>query len=375
MMKFGKSRPSWVLPRGCFAILAIAALMISQNQAGAVVAFGASGAVDTGTTALAVPHPAGIAAGNLLVLVVGNKFVPNGPATPAGWTLVTNGQGSGGLGTNGPDRGTVYSTIFVKVALGNETGNLAVTITGGSGVIGRMFRYTKTSAADWDFAATNGADNTAGTDWSVTGAADPGVYIDDLIIVGSVINSNRMNAANPFSSEAVSATGATFGVAIERQDSSTGSGSDLALVVSEHPVAAGEATAAPIFTMTAAPANRVSANTPTGSSVFLRIRESKADLGITKTNGVSSLSAGATTTYTITATNDGPSAADGTIVKDLATIGLNCTTVTCGAAGGAVCPAVSDVATLQGAGLVLSTFPADSTVTFSLTCGVTATGQ
>ncbi len=362
------------LNRFC-AILVVGALLVSQNQAWAAVAFGSSGAVATGTTALAVPHPAGIVAGNLLVLVVGNKHPPNGPATPAGWTLVTDGQGSGGLGANGPDRGPAYSTVFVKIALGSETGNLAVTITGGSGAIGRMFRYTKTSSAAWDYAATNGADTTAGTGWSVTGAADPGIYADDLIIVGSVINSDRMNAANPFSLQAVSAAGATFGTATERQDSDTGSGNDLALVVSDHRVTAGEGTAAPIFIMTAAPANRVNGNTPTGPSVFLRLRESKADLGITKTNGVSSLMAGATTTYTITATNDGPSAADGTIVKDPAAAGLNCTTVACGAVGGAACPAVSDIATLQAAGLVIPAFPADSTVTLSLTCGVTASGQ
>ena len=358
-----------------FTIIVTAALLISQNQAWAVVAFGSSGTVATGAAALAVPHPAGIVAGDLLVLVVGNKHPPNGPTTPAGWTLVTSGQGLGGLGTNGGDRGPVFSTIFVKIALGTETGNLAVTLTSAVGSIGRMFRYTKTTAAAWDYAATNGADSMAGTNWSVTGAANPGISSGDLVIVGSVVNSNRMNDPDPWTLESVAAAGATFGGATERQDSSTAAGNDLALIVSDHPVTAGTATAVPVFTMTGAPAGRVTANTPTGPSVFLRIRESNANLGITKTNGVSTLVAGSTTTYTITATNGGPSAADGTIVKDPAASGINCTSVTCGAAGGAICPAVSDVATLQAAGLVIPTFPANSTITFTLTCGVIATGQ
>lgn len=371
----GKRKVSQAFSNKFFAILVMVALLIFQNQSWAVVAFGSSGAVAVGTKALAVPHPAGIVAGDLLVLVVGNKHPPNGPTTPAGWTLVTNGQGLGGLGTNGGDRGPVYSTIFVKIALGTETGNLSVTLTSAVGAIGRMFRYTKTTAAAWDYAATNGADSTAGTDWSVTGAADPGISSGDLVIVGSVVNSNRMDDPDPWTLESVAATGATFGAATERQDSRTSAGNDLALIVSDHPVTAGTATAAPVFTMTGAPAGRVTVNTPTGPSVFLRIRESNANLGITKTNGVSTLVAGSTTTYTITATNGGPSGANGTIVKDLATAGLNCTTVTCSAAGGAACPAVSDIATLQAAGLVIPTFPANSTLTFSLTCGVTATGQ
>lgn len=374
-MKLDKRRQYPTFPGRFVANLSMAALLMSQHQAEAVVAFGSSGAVATGTTALAVPHPAGIAANDLLVLVVGNKHPPNGPTTPAGWILVTNGQGSGGLGTNGADRGPVFSTIFVKVALGTETGNLAITLTSAVGAIGRMFRYTKTSASAWDYAATNGADGTAGTAWSVTGAANPGISIDDLIIVGSVVNSNRMNAADPFTLETVSAAGATFGAATERQDSSTAVGNDMALVVSDHPVTAGTVTAAPVFTMTGAPLSRVTVDTPTGPSVFLRIRESKANLDITKTNAVSTLVAGSTTAYTITATNGGPSAADGTIVKDPAATGLNCTTVTCGATGGAVCPAAPTVATLQASGLVVPTFPASSTLTFSLTCGVTATGQ
>jgi uncharacterized repeat protein (TIGR01451 family) len=116
----------------------------------------------------------------------------------------------------------------------------------------------------------------------------------------------------------------------------------------------------------AAPVSTASVNSPVNLA---------AKLAITKTNGTTTLVAGSTTTYTLVASNAGPSAADGTTVRDPAATGLVCTDITCSTVG-AVCPAPLDIATLQGAtGLVIPSFPANSTVTFLLTCGVTATGQ
>ena len=98
-------------------------------------------------------------------------------------------------------------------------------------------------------------------------------------------------------------------------------------------------------------------------------------LGITKTNAVNTLEAGSTTSYTVTAFNDGPAAADGAIVRDISSSGLVCTSVTCSASGGAICPtAPISINALQGAGLSLDTFPGSSNLVFSVNCGVTATG-
>ena len=102
-----------------------------------------------------------------------------------------------------------------------------------------------------------------------------------------------------------------------------------------------------------------------------------ANLAIAKSNGVSSLVAGSTTTYSLTVTNGGPSDGDGTVLEDPSVTGLNCTQVSCMASGGASCPTAGSVtiAALQGTGISLPTRPSSSTVTFSLVCGVTATGQ
>jgi uncharacterized repeat protein (TIGR01451 family) len=98
-------------------------------------------------------------------------------------------------------------------------------------------------------------------------------------------------------------------------------------------------------------------------------------LGITKTNVVGTLTAGQTTSYAITAFNDGPAAADGTVVRDVPSTGLSCTTVTCNASGGAICPTSPiPISAMLGTGLSLDTFPASSSMVFTVICGVTATG-
>jgi uncharacterized repeat protein (TIGR01451 family) len=103
-----------------------------------------------------------------------------------------------------------------------------------------------------------------------------------------------------------------------------------------------------------------------------------ANVSITKTNSVTALAAGQTTTYSIVVNNAGPSAADGALLKDPAAPGLACTSVACTAASGsATCPAPVGVTLplLQGSGIVLTSLPASSSLTFQVTCGVSAAGQ
>ena len=124
---------------------------------------------------------------------------------------------------------------------------------------------------------------------------------------------------------------------------------------------------APIGTIDPTPANNQAQAT-----VTIPVSTS---LGVTKTNLVTTLVAGSTTTYTVTAFNDGPAAADGAILKDISSVGLVCTSVTCSATGGAICPtAPISITAMQGAGLSLDTFPGSSNLVFSVVCGVTATG-
>lgn len=102
-------------------------------------------------------------------------------------------------------------------------------------------------------------------------------------------------------------------------------------------------------------------------------------LSVTKTNTPAtgpgdqagdSVTSGTTTTYLLVVGNAGPDAADGAVIRDPATSGLTCTSVTCNASGGASCPATVDMAGLQGDGLAIPVLPVGASVTFALTCSV-----
>lgn len=106
-----------------------------------------------------------------------------------------------------------------------------------------------------------------------------------------------------------------------------------------------------------------------------------ANLSISKASTTTPVTAGGTITYSIVATNNGPSAANNAVVSDDWTTvpGLDCSTgtATCAASGtgGTQCPAPASVtpAALQ-AGLAIPVFPNGGIVTFTLQCTVTASG-
>ncbi|MFN7941247.1 MAG: proprotein convertase P-domain-containing protein [Thermoanaerobaculia bacterium] len=92
----------------------------------------------------------------------------------------------------------------------------------------------------------------------------------------------------------------------------------------------------------------------------------QANLGITKTDGVTTATPGGSVTYTITASNPGPSDAPGSNVSDSFPATLTCTW-TCAGAGGGTCAAA-------GAGNINDTvnLPAGGSVTYSATCNIAA---
>jgi uncharacterized repeat protein (TIGR01451 family) len=143
------------------------------------------------------------------------------------------------------------------------------------------------------------------------------------------------------------------------------------------------ATATTAATQTGVLSNSASVSAPSGAtdptpgnnSATAIDSPSLANLSITKTDSKTTTITGATNTYTIVVANAGPSAANGAIVTDPSVAGLVCSTLTCAvSAGAAVCPAGPTVAGLQGAGVTVPTLPANSSVTFTLTCSATATG-
>lgn len=118
--------------------------------------------------------------------------------------------------------------------------------------------------------------------------------------------------------------------------------------------------------------------TPSNNTVTVTSTVSPAaTITIAKTNVVNTVTTGQTTSYTITVTNSGPGNATNSLVTDPATAGLNCTSVTCSvASGAAVCPVppTLSIANLQGGGVTVASFPANSSLNFQVGCTVTATG-
>jgi uncharacterized repeat protein (TIGR01451 family) len=99
-------------------------------------------------------------------------------------------------------------------------------------------------------------------------------------------------------------------------------------------------------------------------------------LSVTKTNGISNVVAGQTTSYTVTVTNLGPANAAGAVLTDPAIDGLSCTSASCGvASGSAVCPASATLLADIQAGVSIPSMPANSSLSFVINCNVTATGQ
>jgi uncharacterized repeat protein (TIGR01451 family) len=99
-----------------------------------------------------------------------------------------------------------------------------------------------------------------------------------------------------------------------------------------------------------------------------------ANLGITKTDGLTSINPGSAVTYTIVVSNAGPDGSTGSIVTDTVPATITGVTWTCGAAsGGATCGAAS------GSGNAISTtanLPSGSSVTYTVsgTLSAAATG-
>ncbi|MCB0551372.1 MAG: DUF11 domain-containing protein, partial [Phaeodactylibacter sp.] len=104
----------------------------------------------------------------------------------------------------------------------------------------------------------------------------------------------------------------------------------------------------------------------------------QADLAITKTDGVTTATPGGLVTYTITATNNGPSGATGVTVSDMFPAGITAATWTCVGAGGGTCTAagsgdINDVVNLPAGASVTYTVGATISPSAAGTLSNTAT--
>ncbi|HZF09380.1 MAG TPA: DUF11 domain-containing protein [Thermoanaerobaculia bacterium] len=129
------------------------------------------------------------------------------------------------------------------------------------------------------------------------------------------------------------------------------------------------ATGSLVNTATVAPPPGINDPTPgNNSATDTDTLTPQADLAITKTDGVTSVIPGQSVTYTLTASNAGPSSAPGSTVADTFPAACTSVTWTCAGAGGGTC-------TATGSGNLNDTvnLPVGASVTYTATCAISAT--
>ncbi len=92
---------------------------------------------------------------------------------------------------------------------------------------------------------------------------------------------------------------------------------------------------------------------------------------ITNTDPYTFRSSGDSTTYTVVITNTTGDTLTNAVFTDPAVTGINVSSVSCAASGGATCPASPTVADMQGAGLTIPSMPVNSSVTFTINATLT----
>lgn len=106
-----------------------------------------------------------------------------------------------------------------------------------------------------------------------------------------------------------------------------------------------------------------------------------AALEISKSNSLNTLVAGQTTAYTVTLSNAGPSGVLNSVLRDVSSAGLVCTSATCNVvAGSGVCPSAGvapgelSIPNLIGPGVLIPRINSGAQMEFVVVCDVTATG-
>ncbi len=255
------------------AVLAV--VLIGANEARAAITYQSAGAVAYsagGGATVAPAYPASIAAGDLLVLIVGMKpstANSGSVTTPAGWIPIVSLTGAGGYGgTLAGDTGNTNVFTFYKVAVGGEAGTLAVSLTTNNVSWAQMYRLSNATMG-WSVAGTTGSDATGGAAVSIAMSADPGVTAGDYILGGMVIPTD-VSTPGQFSGEALSQAGITFGTVVEIfSEPDSGNGNDIGGFTIRAPVSSGTSSAAPTLTATAGGTT----TNVRGPGVFLRVRE------------------------------------------------------------------------------------------------------
>ena len=269
---------------------------------------------------------------------------------PAGGGSCAAGSGTGNIGTTvdlpvGATATFTISATVVATATGTLVNSATIAVPGGV-----------TDPTPANNSATDTDTLTPTADLSITktdgvGSVVPGQSTTYTVVVGSAGPSTTVNApvADPLPAGATSGTwtcaasaGATCGSASGTLPISTTATVATGATATYTVVVAVSSTATGSLTNTAtvsAPAGVTDPSSANNSASDIDTLTPTADVSITKTDGLTTVVPGTVVTYTVVASNPGPSTVTGATVSDTIPAALSGATWTCSATAGSTCPA------------------------------------
>lgn len=185
----------------------------------------AAGAWASGSTSIAPALPAGIAAGDIMILFVGCKPYTATINVPAGWTLIEGTDGANGTTASSIDLGSVLWKAMYRSWVSGDAAP-TVSITSGNVSLGVIHGFLPTSGSKFHIpVGAKGSDTSSGVALLLTMDVDFGIDAGDMLVNGAVIAGNDAI----FSLPTITAAGATFSAATESPatEGTTTTGNDL----------------------------------------------------------------------------------------------------------------------------------------------------
>lgn len=159
-----------------------------------------AGTAQTLATSAAVPYPASIVAGNLLLLHVASADGTITSAKPTGWTELTGSPFAGG--------GVTQARVYYKIATGSESGTVSITATGTKGHA-RMEQYAPAASETITIVTQQGVyDTNANTSLSIVSGTFNAAVNDLVVAFGVAVGDFTAGAYTGFN---MTATGFTTG--------------------------------------------------------------------------------------------------------------------------------------------------------------------
>lgn len=188
----------------------------------------------SGGTTVAPAYPSGILATDAVLLFVGQKpSTANGGTvtTPTGWTLREEITAAGGYGTTlGADTGNTNLRVYSwNTPVAGQTGTQSVTL-GVNNVSWAFIVRVPTSGGTLSYGSADGQRTTTPTSpmsIALTNGASATDFRTGDIAVWAMCIPTDVTTPSQFSSQSITATGATFATAVEINEPDSSTGNDI----------------------------------------------------------------------------------------------------------------------------------------------------